>query len=134
MPKPKAKDAKPEKAATVAEPTKGCPAPAFEEASIRASRVLEAFLTEEQIEDYRRYGGFVATGADTGHRYMIANRERPNLTSRYHSRSLYDLDMQLPLCVHDWTVPAPEEMLALMLCVSLPGKESAVRSLSDVWH
>jgi uncharacterized membrane protein YqhA len=33
--------------------------------------------------------------------------------------------------VHDWSVPAAEEMLGLLVMVSLPGKESFVRFLPD---
>jgi hypothetical protein len=33
--------------------------------------------------------------------------------------------------VHDWSVPAAEEMLGLLVMVSLPGKESFVRMLPD---
>jgi hypothetical protein len=126
--------AKPKAGATVAEPTIGCPSPLFEQAEIRASRVLEAFLDEEQTHDYRVHGAFVATGADTGHRYMVTHRERPNAMESVSFRSLYDLDERRALCVHDWTVPAPEEMLALFLCVTIPGKESAVRHLPETWH
>lgn len=123
----------PKAAATVATPQIGCPSPMFEEAEIRATRVLEVFLSPTQLDDYRKYGAFLAVGHDTGHRYKITNRERPNMMRHSASRSLFDLDEGRALCVHDWAVPAPEEMLALFMCVSLPGNESAIRALPPVW-
>src|SRR5271155_5242571 len=64
-------------AATVKKPQVGCPMPEFPEADIRASRVLEVFLNDAQIADYRKYGAFMTIGRDTGHRYIVANRETP---------------------------------------------------------
>jgi hypothetical protein len=125
--------AKPEAAATVAAPVIGCPEPAFPEADLRAARVLEVFLDEVQREDFHKHRAFVAVGADTGHRYLITDRERPKRQAQSF-RSLYDLDERRPLCVHDWLVPPPEEMLALLLCVSLPGRERYVRDLPETWH
>ncbi len=124
-------------AATVKEPVIGCPMPDFPEADVRASRALEAFLSAEQISDYRKHAAFVTTGRDTGHRYMICNREAPFTVRRKFPGSpggasfsgLYDLDEQRPLCVHDWDSPPPEEMLTLHLCLSIPGYERLVRSL-----
>jgi hypothetical protein len=120
-------------AATVARPVNGCPMPAFPEADIRASRVLETFLTPDQIADYRSAGCFISVGADSGHRYLIGNRERPSLLqSKLGGRQLFDLEEQHAICVHDWTVPPPEEMLALHLCISLPGHEQELLSLPEI--
>lgn len=125
----------PEVAATVARPVNGCPLPAFAEADIRASRVLETFLTDEQTYDYRRKGAFVTTGADTGRRYLVANREKPAvLRSQLGGRQLYDLDLGRPHCVHDWAVPPAEEMLALHLCLTLPGREMELLRLPEEHH
>lgn len=123
-----------EAAATVAAPIVGCPMPAFVEAEVRASYVLEHFLTPEQIEDYRKLGCFVSLGHDTGHRYMVIHRERPAMCSKFGGRQLYDLDENRAMCVHDWEVPPPEEMLALHLCLQLPGKERYIRHLPETWH
>ena len=123
-------DLHPDRAATVAAPTIGCPLPAFAEAEIRSSYVLEQFLTPDQIEDYRRYGHFVSFGRDTGHRYMVIHRERPQMISKFGGRQLYDLETNYPMCVHDWDVPPAEEMLALHLCLSIPGREHYVRNLA----
>jgi hypothetical protein len=133
--KPKAELAKPEPetATTVARPVNGCPMPDFPEADIRASRVLEAFLSPAQVKDYQATGAFMTIGADTGRRYMIGNRERPQyLAEHFFGRQLYDMDLGRALCVHDWAVPPPEEMLALHLCISLPGRESELLSLPEI--
>ena len=141
-------------AVTVAQPMLGCPVPEFERAEIRATRVLEAFLDEEQIEDFRRRQQFVSVGADTGHRYLLTSRHARERMTRVDGRSLFDLDAAdnvypviidnydghrvhagnerihgLAICAHDWTVPAAEELLALHLFVSMQGQESYLLSL-----
>lgn len=125
----KTKD-KPERAVTVAKPVLGCPAPDFDDVAIRANRVLAAFLDPEQVEDFNTRQQFVAIGADTGHRYLLTSR-----TSRFAlgltTRSLFDIDENTPLCVHDWEVPAAEELLGLFVHISLPGLEGYVRSIPD---
>ena len=123
---------KEEKAVTVAKPVNGCPLPDFPEADIRASRVLETFLSEEQVADYRKTGAFVSTGADSGRRYLICNRERPRLMAqKLGGRQLLCLDTGRPMCVHDWDVPPPEEMLAIHLMVTLPGRETQMAHLPE---
>lgn len=121
------KSARPKAGTTVAAPTRGCPAPDFEKAELKAQRVLETFLTAPQIEDFRRYNRFVAIG-HSGRRYMVTSRHARDSLAQYH-RSLYDLDAQVPLCVHDWDVPAPEEMHAIHVLLSLPGWEPYLRKL-----
>lgn len=138
------KKKEPEAAATVKEPVIGCPVPEFPEADVRASRALEAFLDPRQLAEYRRHGAFVTVGRDTGHRYLVRNREAPmrlkheqlkghGLVAGGSFNGLYDLDECRALCVHDWDVPPPEEMLALHLCLSLPGFERHVRMLPHVF-
>ncbi|HTQ41887.1 MAG TPA: hypothetical protein VMI75_03950 [Polyangiaceae bacterium] len=120
-------------AATLKEPVIGCPTPEFPEADIRASRALEAFLDEDQLRDYRKKGAFVSVGHDTGHRYVIQNREAPlplrNTSKGIFGGGIYDLDEERTICCHDWDVPPPEEMLALHLCLRIPGMERSIRSL-----
>jgi hypothetical protein len=128
--KPKKED-KPAVAATVAQPALGCPVPEFDDVEIRATRVLKAFLTPEQIEDFGRRQQFVAVGADTGHRYLLTSRQSRHAFGQVSFRSLYDMDERQALCVHDWEVPAAEELLGLFLHVSLPGLEGFVRSMPD---
>lgn len=126
----KPKKAKPAAAVTVAQPTVGCPAPDFEAADVRATRVLSTFLDVQQREDFARYQRFIVTGVDSGHRYMLTSRNARSQLAVFH-RTLYDLDDQLPLCVHDWDVPAAEELLALAILIRLPGQERYVRSIPD---
>jgi hypothetical protein len=124
----------PKAAVTVAKPVVGCPMPEFPEADVRASRVLEAFLDPDQIRDYRETGAFVTRGADTGRRYLVANRERPSMLKKCGGRQLFDLEENRALCVHDWSVPPPEEMLALHLFLVTPGNESYIRTLPETYE
>lgn len=124
---------KPKEGVTVAAPTIGCPMPEFARAEVRATRVLEAFLDPEQLEDYRAEGRFMVVGADTGHRYLLAHREQPHLLAQMGGRQVFDLDAGFPICVHDWTVPAAEELLTLKLMLTLPGNERYVRSLTEAY-
>jgi hypothetical protein len=132
------KDAEPEKkpsaVVTVAQPTLGCPAPDFEAVELRANRVLRAFLTPEQVRDFDTEQAFLARGADTGHSYIITSRNAPNALKHRSFRSLFDLTEGRAYCVHDWTVPAAEEMLCLALFVGTPGNEHYVRSIPDGMH
>jgi len=120
------REPEPKAAASVAAPTRGCPAPDFVKADLRAKNVLEAFLTPDQIADFRQYNRFVTVGADTGHHYMVTSRQARDELARWQ-RTLYDLDDGMPLCVHDWTVPAAEEMLSLHVLLQLDGWESFIR-------
>jgi len=124
------KDVVPEgakKGVTVKRPTKGCPLPEFELANVRATRVLRAFIDEEQAADFERHQRFVSRGAETGHRYL--------LTSRLHEAyrlgvGLRDLDEGGAVyCVHDWDVPAAEELLALHVHLQFPEGEKYLRDL-----
>ena len=127
-PAPAASPSTPEVATAVARPTRGCPEPDFENVDVRATRVLHTFLTPEQREDWDRYNRFVAVGAITGHRYMVTSRHARDSLAEYH-RSLYDLDDEVPFCVHDFSIPASEECLAIGLLVQLPNHEEFLRHL-----
>lgn len=122
----------PVKAATVKKPVRGCPAPSFEQIRLRASRVLRAFLTPQQAADFDQHQRFVSTGKDTGHRYMLTSRNAPDELMHYGSRCLFDLDENQAYCVHDWDVPAEEELLALHCLLSLPGYETWARAMPDL--
>ena len=122
-----ARESKPVAAASVAAPTRGCPAPDFRSADLKAKGVLATFLSPEQLEDFGRYNRFVTVGAETGHRYMVTSRQATDSLTLYQ-RTLYDLDEERPLCVHDWSIPAAEEMLALHILLGLPHWESFLRS------
>lgn len=112
--------------ASVAAPVRGCPAPDFVNAEIKAAEVLCHFLTFEQRDDFVRHNRFISVGAETGRRYMITSRHAKDELARYQ-RSLFDLEDEAALCVHDWAVPAAEEMLSLHLLLQLPGWETYLR-------
>jgi len=119
-------------AVTVAQPTVGCPRPEFEKAEVRATEVLREFLTPEQLADFDRDQRFIVVGADSGHRYMLISRQSPKLRD-FGGRSVYDVTEGRPVCVHDWLVPASEELLELSLFLSLPAREKYVRSLPEAF-
>ena len=129
----KAKDAVAETAkaaVTVAQPTVGCPVPEFERAQVRATRVLREFLTPRQLEDFERTQQFLVVGADSGHRYVLTSRQAPRaVLDKVGGRSVFDCTRGMDVCVHDWTVPAAEELLELALFLQMPGRETYVSSL-----
>ena len=118
-------------AVTVAKPVLGCPAPDFAPADVRANRVLDAFLDDQQRLDWRARGQIIARGYETGHRYMITSRDQRDQLARFGGRSLFDLEEGSPFCTHDWDVPAAEEVLALLLFISLPKRERYLRAIRD---
>lgn len=125
---------KPKAAVTVAQPTIGCPLPEFERAEVRATRVLKEFLTEEQLADFERTESFLVVGGDSGRRYLLTSRHAsPERLAKAHGRSVFDLTDGYPICVHDWIVPAAEELLELKLFLEMPGHENYVRSLPDAF-
>jgi hypothetical protein len=130
--KPEKPKPKPEAGTTVAQPTQGCPAPDFQKAEDRATEVLCAFLSREQVDDFNRHQRFVTVGADTGHRYMLTSRTARDQLGHFGGRSVYDLERRHALCVHDYTIPAPEELLSLHLFLSLPGRESYIRAIPEL--
>lgn len=56
------------------------------------------------------------------------------LSDDMQGRQLFDVEENRPLCVHDWSVPPPEEMLAIHLCLSIPGYEHYVRTLPEAFQ
>ncbi len=134
-PKEIEKPADPPKAAvTVAQPTMGCPIPEFERAEVRATRVLTAFLSDQQLADFERTESFLVTGGDTARKYILTSRHASQeRLAKVGGRSVYDVTDRMPVCVHDWVVPAAEELLELKLFLELPGYESYVRNLPEAW-
>lgn len=123
---------RPAAAVTVAAPTIGCPVPEFERADVRATRVLKAFLTPEQLSDFERTQSFLVTGGDTGRRYVLTSRQAsPERLARVGGRSVFDVAAGQPICVHDWVVPAAEELLELKLFLELPTREQYARGLPE---
>lgn len=121
----------PVKATTVKKPVKGCPAPAFEEVRRRATQVMRAFLTPQQAEDFRRYQRFMTVGGATGHVYMLTSRNAPGELRHYGGRTVYDCDEREAICVHDWDIPAEEELLTMHALLSLPQYEGWIRDLPE---
>lgn len=122
----------PKAAVTVAQPTIGCPVPEFERAEVRATRVLREFLSGQQLEDFERTQSFLVRGADTGHQYVLTSRHAPTeRLDRVGGRSVFDINDGRSVCVHDWMVPAAEELLELKLFLEMPGRESYVRGLAE---
>jgi hypothetical protein len=113
-------------AASVAAPTRGCPAPDFGTAELRARGVLATFLSTDQLDDFALHNRFVTIGADTGHHYMVTSRQATDALATYQ-RTLYDLDEGRALCVHDWSVPPAEEMLSMHVLLALPDWERFLR-------
>ncbi len=115
---------------SAAVPTLGCDVPRLARAEIKARVVLNAFLTGDQREDFARHNRFITRGAGTGHRYMVTSRHAKDVKARDVHGQLFDLDDDNPLCVHDYTVPAAEEMLALHLLLQIPRYEAHMRQLT----
>ncbi len=118
-------------AVTVAQPMMGCPVPAFERADVRATRVLREFLSGQQLADFERTQSFLVVGGDTGRQYVLTSRQASeDRLARVGGRSVFDVAAGEPICVHDWVVPAAEELLELKLFLELPGHEAYVRGLA----
>jgi hypothetical protein len=113
---------------TVAKPKLGCPEPRLSNAELRAREVLFAFTTPVQQEDFLRTNTFVSQGAGTGHLYMVTSRHARGQLA-VSRRQLFDLDENTPYCVHDYSVPAAEEMLALHVMMQIPWGERYLRHL-----
>jgi hypothetical protein len=122
--------AAPAVATSVAAPTRGCPAPAFDKAELKARQVLLSFLTPEQAADFRAKNRFITEGA-SGRRYMVTSRYAKDELAMY-TRSLYGIDEERVFCVHDWAVPASEEMLGLHVLLQLPNWEDYLRNRDNV--
>jgi hypothetical protein len=102
----------PEAAVTVKRPTPSCPQ--CVEGSIEPAReVLLAFLTEEQHADWARERAIVVRGGLSGNRYILAHRHSER--ARRQGRICFDVDDQMVVHFHDWTVPPEEEVLAAKL-------------------
>jgi len=120
----------PKAAVTVAQPTLGCPLPEFERAEVRATRVLREFLSPQQLADFERTQSFLVVGGDTGHQYVLTSRHAPERQlAKVCGRSVYDVTAGRAVCVHDWVVPAAEELLELKLFLELPRHETYVNTL-----
>jgi len=122
-------------AVTVAQPALSCPVPEFERADVRATRVLRAFLTQQQLADFEKTQSFLVTGADSGHRYVLTSRQASfERLAKVGGRSVFDVNRGHAVCVHDWVVPASEELLELKLFLELEGHEAYVSQMPLELH
>lgn len=116
---------KPSKAATVKRPTPCCPYN-ITGPEHRASEVLRAFCTQEQWESWEAEGWLVCVGEITRHRYLLMHRRSP--MSARNGKIGRDLDDDVLMHFHDWSVPPAEEVLAAKLI--LEHKEPWLRNRS----
>ena len=117
-----------ESAVTVRRPTLCCPTP-IDGAEIRASQVLEAFCSPVQWAHWMEHGWIVAYGKYTGHAYRICHRHTP--LAKKQGKITMDLDDQAIVHCYDWSVPPPEEVLAIKLI--LEHREDWLRNSSTLW-
>lgn len=104
-------------------PRGGCPPPPYDEAlarEIRATRVLNRFLTPTQSMDFRRQGSVMVYGGDTGDQFLVSHRHS-KAASRHGM--VKNVTTGCRTCVHHSHLPAPEEVLALL--VALQCREKA---------
>ena len=72
----------------------------------------------------------VVVGADSGHRYVLTSRQASaERLAKVDGRSVFDLNRGHAVCVHDWVVPAAEELLELKLFLELEGHEASVSQM-----
>ncbi len=100
-------------AATMTRGYGGCPTPV--PVNERASEVLLAFLTDEQLASWEDKRRFVALGSVTGGSYIVAHRGSE--FARWNNYAVYSCAAKKPTCWHDWTVPPEEEALAAKLLI-----------------
>lgn len=118
-----AEKAKATAVATTPVPERGCPMPVFnatQAKDIRATRVLAEFLNPTQAKDFARHHAFVAVGADTGTKYLVAHRDSRLASER---GLVSNLDTGQSTCVERTFLPAAEEMLSLLFALSCRGRE-----------
>jgi hypothetical protein len=103
---------KAEAAATVKRPTPCCP-DCIADSVKPAREALLAFLTPEQHETWAAERYIVVEGGLSGNRYRLAHRH--TRLAAQQQRICWDLDDDLCVHFHDWTVPPEEEVLAAKL-------------------
>jgi hypothetical protein len=119
---------KPESAVTVRRPTLCCPTP-IDGAEVRASQVLQAFCDPTQWSHWLEHGWLVAYGKYTGHAYRVCHRHTP--LAKRQGKITMDLDDGVIVHCYDWSVPPPEEVLAIKLI--LEHREDWLRNSSTLW-
>lgn len=112
-------------AATVRRPTLCCPAP-VPGPEVRASEVLRAFCTPRQWAQWLAEGFLTCIGNLSGHRYRIAHRDSE--LARRQGKITWDVTAGHVIHCYDWSVPPPEEVLSVKLC--LEHREAWIRNFS----
>jgi len=124
-------------AATVRRPTLCCPY-ATPGPDLRASQVLRSFCTTEQWQSWLNVGFLYCYGNLSGRRYLVAHRHHPlAIQNKY---IVWDTDGDHVVHCWDWSVPPPEEVLAVKL--ALEHAEEWIRNRSgmvgapaeDIYH
>lgn len=100
-------------AASVSRPTLCCPTCEVGDTNLRASEVLQSFMTPEQHERWAAKRQLVAVGNLTGHRYLVSHRNTKQAAKQ--TKICLDLDDNQVLHFHDSSVPPEEEVLATKL-------------------
>ncbi len=116
-------------AVTAKRPTLSCPECAGRpEKARRACDVLWEFLDQEQRQEWLR-GRFVTVfGGRTGHCYRVSARDTQ--VAKHVGRCILDLDDWVTLHCYDWSVPAEEELLAMVLILRF--REDWLRVVGEV--
>jgi hypothetical protein len=115
-------------AATTRRPTLCCPH-ATTGPDIRASQVLRAFCTTEQWRSWLNLGYLYCNGNLSGRRYLVAHRHHPlAIQNKY---IVWDCTGDHVVHCWDWSVPPPEEVLAVKL--ALEHAEEWIRNASGVF-
>jgi len=116
-------------AVSVSRPTPSCPdcIPGSVE---MASEVLLSFLTPTEHEAWAKSRQIIVTGHLSGHRYLLSHRHHPRAVK--DTRMCFDLDSDVILKFHDWSVPPEEELLAAKLI--LEHREPWLRNEATLAH
>ena len=78
-----------------------------------ATEVLLSFLSPDQHRQWSDHRYVTVDGGLSGHRYLLAHRHTPR--ARQQGRICMDLDDNIIMHFHDWTLPPEEEVLSAML-------------------
>ena len=62
---------------------------------------------------------------------VVTSRNAPDELKNFGARCVFDLDENRSYCVHDYDIPAEEELLTLHCLLSVPGYENWARAMRD---
>jgi hypothetical protein len=121
------KGKKEKEAVTTTVPKRGCPMPVFDPMRAReimATAVLWKFLADSQKRDFNLHKAITVFGGATGEKYLISHRHS-RLAPKFGMVSRLVQGRRVPECVLETDLPAPEEMLSLLVVLSCPTTEEA---------